>query len=53
MVILHRHPLETSGRKAELYSPREHLAFLLRFVLTGGRSLRRRERCAIWYDGRR
>ena len=53
MVILHRHPLETSGRKAELYSPREYLAFLLRFVLTGGRSLRRRERCAIWYDGRR
>lgn len=53
LVILHRHPLETSGRKAELYSPREHLAFLLRFVVTGGRSLRRRDRCTIWYDGRR
>jgi glycosyltransferase involved in cell wall biosynthesis len=53
MVILYRHPLLTSGRKADLYRPREHLAFFLGFVLTGGRSLRRRERCAIWYDGRR
>ncbi len=53
MVILHRHPLVTSGRKAELYRAREHVAFMLRFVLTGGRSLRRRESCAIWYDGRR
>ena len=52
-VILHRHPLVTSGRKAELYSPREHAAFLLGFVLSGGRSLRRRESCALWYDGRR
>jgi glycosyltransferase involved in cell wall biosynthesis len=52
-VILHWHPLHTSGRKADLYSWREHAAFLLRFLLTGGRVLRRRERCAIWYDGRR
>jgi len=52
-VILHRHALRTSGRKAELYSWREHAAFLLRVLLTGGRVLRRRERCAIWYDGRR
>lgn len=53
MVILHRHPLETSGRKAELYSAREHFAFLLRFALTGGRALRRRDACSVWYDGRR
>ena len=52
-VILHRHPLVTSGRKAELYSWREHAAFLLRWVLSGGRNLRRREACGIWYDGRR
>lgn len=51
--ILHRHPLLTSGRKAELYSAREHLAFMLRFVASGGRSLRRRESCSVWYDGRR
>jgi glycosyltransferase involved in cell wall biosynthesis len=53
MVILHRHPLATSARKARLYSPREHLAFLLRFILTGGRALRSREGASIWYDGRR
>jgi len=52
-VILHRHPLHTSDRKVRLYSPLEHFAFLLRFVATGGRSLRRREACSIWYDGRR
>jgi GT2 family glycosyltransferase len=52
-VILSRHPLVTSGRKAELYSWREHAAFLLSTVLTGGRALRRREGCSIWYDGRR
>ena len=52
-VILHRHPLVTSGRKAQLYSWREHAAFLLRWALSGGRNLRRREDCGIWYDGRR
>ena len=52
-VILHRHPLTTSGRKAELYSAREHARFMLRFVASRGRSLRRRESCDIWYDGRR
>jgi glycosyltransferase involved in cell wall biosynthesis len=52
-VILHRHPLVTSARKVELYSWREHSAFLLRWVLSGGRNLRRRDACWIWYDGRR
>jgi glycosyltransferase involved in cell wall biosynthesis len=52
-VILHRHPLATSGRKAELYSWREHAGFLFSFLVTGGRALRKRERCSIWYDGRR
>ena len=52
-VILHRHPLVTSGRKAELYSWREHASFWLRWLATGGRNLRRREGCRIWYDGRR
>ena len=52
-VILRRHPLATSGRKARLYSPREHLVFLLRFLASGGRALRRRDSCSVWYDGRR
>lgn len=53
LVILHSHPLPTSGRKAQLYTWREQLAFLFRFVTSGGRALRRREDCSIWYDGRR
>jgi glycosyltransferase involved in cell wall biosynthesis len=53
IVILNRHPLLTSDRKARLYSPREHLAFLAKTLLTAGRTLRRREDCSVWYDGRR
>jgi glycosyltransferase involved in cell wall biosynthesis len=53
VVILHRHPLQTSNRKVRLYSLAEHLAFMLRTVLSGGRALRDREACTLWYDGRR
>lgn len=53
IVILHRHPLLTSDRKTRLYTVREHLGFLLRTLVTGGRTLRRREDCSVWYDGRR
>ena len=53
IVILHRHPLATSGRKLELYSAGEIAGFMLRTVLTGGRTLRRADRCPVWYDGRR
>jgi glycosyltransferase involved in cell wall biosynthesis len=52
-VILHRHPLRTSARKAHLYSPRELLGFTLRTLLTGGRNLKDRRNCFAWYDGRR
>jgi glycosyltransferase involved in cell wall biosynthesis len=52
-VILHEHPLVTSGRKAELYTPREHLAFLWRMATRGRRTLRSRDACSVWYDGRR
>ena len=52
-VILHRHPLRTSDRKAHLYRPSEHFGFFLRFVLTRGRTLRSREGTHLWYDGRR
>lgn len=53
VTILHRHPLLTSGRKARLYTPREMLAFLVRTILRGGRTLRSPEDCYTWYDGRR
>jgi glycosyltransferase involved in cell wall biosynthesis len=52
-VILHRHPLQTSGRKKYLYSRREHLAFMLKMIVRGARTLRSREACYPWYDGRR
>jgi glycosyltransferase involved in cell wall biosynthesis len=53
IVILHRNPILTSGRKIDLYSPWETLRMLLRAVVTGGRSLRSRETTHLWYDGRR
>ena len=53
LVILHRHPLLTSGRKAHLYTLREGLGFYLRSVLTGGRPLRSAKGAFLWYDGRR
>ena len=52
-IILHRHPLVTSGRKLQLYSTREHLAFIWKMLTAGRRTLRSREACSIWYDGRR
>ncbi len=53
IVILHRHPLVTSARKFHLYTPREHLWFLAKTVLAGGRTLNSRQACHTWYDGRR
>lgn len=53
MLILSRHPLLTSGRKAHLYTPWEHLRFMAKAAFTLGRSLSRRDACPIWYDGRR
>ncbi len=51
--ILHRHPLHTSARKLRLYSGREMAGFMLRTVLSGGRTLTRPDDCFVWYDGRR
>ena len=53
IVVLHRHPLLTSGRKIDLYTPWETLLMLARAVVTGGRSFRKRETAHLWYDGRR
>lgn len=52
-VILHEHPLVTSARKLHLYTPWEHARFLAKTVLVGGRTLKSREECLTWYDGRR
>ena len=53
IVILHRHPLITSARKMHLYTGREHLLFLARTMLGFGKTLKSREACHTWYDGRR
>ena len=52
VVVLHRHPMLTSGRKVRLYALREHLKFIVRVILDPS-SLSRREACTLWYDGRR
>ena len=51
--ILHRHPIRTSDRKLALYGWRPFARLMLKTLATGGRTLRRREDCAPWYDGRR
>jgi glycosyltransferase involved in cell wall biosynthesis len=53
VVILHRHPLLTSARKLQLYTPQEHLRFVLKVVFSPNRILKSREECHTWYDGRR
>lgn len=52
-VILASHPLLTSARKVSLYKPGELFSFWVRAVVSPRATLRRREACAIWYDGRR
>jgi glycosyltransferase involved in cell wall biosynthesis len=52
-VILHRYPIVTSARKMHLYSRREHVRFLTRAVLRPRHTVRNREACPTWYDGRR
>ena len=53
IVILHRYPLLTSARKMHLYTPWEHLRFVLRTVFSHRKVLTDREACHTWYDGRR
>ena len=53
IVILDRHPLVTSARKAHLYTKTEHLKFMLKTVFSFGRTLRSAAECHTWYDGRR
>jgi len=54
IVILHHHPLLTSARKMYLYTPGEHVRFLLKAVLSPKKVLSNRDAChTYWYDGRR
>lgn len=53
IVILHRHPLASSDRKLALYGWGELARFVVKTVATGGATLRRKEDCPAWYDGRR
>ena len=52
-VILTDHPLLTSARKLDLYTSREVLRFLSRAFTRPRKTLRSREACEFWYDGRR
>ncbi|HSC96152.1 MAG TPA: glycosyltransferase [Burkholderiales bacterium] len=53
IVILHRHPLLTSDRKLQLYGWRRLTWFVLKTIVSGGRTLRNRKDCFAWYDGQR
>jgi glycosyltransferase involved in cell wall biosynthesis len=53
VVVLHRHPLRTSDRKARLYKWHELVTFIVKTIIRGGRTLRSAEECFAWYDGRR
>lgn len=53
IVILHRHPLRSSDRRARLHDRGEFFLFICRMIVTRGRSLRSRTDCGLWYDGRR
>jgi len=53
MVILRRHPLETSARKLHLYSIGEILRFLASMIFRPRRTSKSRVACQPWYDGRR
>ena len=48
-----REPIITSARKVRMHSPRFVLAQSFFIVLGGKNSLRKRERLALWYDGKR
>ena len=53
IVILHRHPLETSARKLSLYTRLEYLRFLRKAIFNPRQTVTSREACKPWYDGRR
>lgn len=46
-------PIITSARKLRMHSPRVVLGQSLFVILRGERGLRRRDKLALWYDGKR
>jgi glycosyltransferase involved in cell wall biosynthesis len=48
-----REPIVTSARKIRMHSPRFVLAQSLFIIFGGERALKKREKLALWYDGRR
>lgn len=46
-------PIETSPRKLNLYSPKEFSKLLWNILSNWKSTLRNKEACQIWYDGRR
>lgn len=53
VVILSKFPLLTSGRKIQLYGRRELGRFFLKAFLRPTATMKNREACSPWYDGRR
>ncbi|HOW66730.1 MAG TPA: glycosyltransferase [Candidatus Paceibacterota bacterium] len=53
VVILHRHPLQTSSRKLHLYGSREIVRFIFLLSTQGRKALKSPSACFPWYDGRR
>jgi len=53
IVILHRHPMLTSGRKMRLYSRTEYFHFFRKALFSPRTTVKSREACIPWYDGRR
>jgi len=52
-LILHLHPLLTSDRKLRLYGWGKLSWFMLKTIVSGGRTLHNRRDCFAWYDGKR
>ncbi len=52
-VILRKHRILTSDRKAHLYKVRDWLRLVWRFIQSPRRAVRGKDKPDIWYDGRR
>ena len=52
-VVLRRHPIVVSARKTHLYTPWEHIRYLLRSTFARRKTLTDPKACNLWYDGRR
>jgi glycosyltransferase involved in cell wall biosynthesis len=51
--IIREEKLVTSARKIHLYGRRTHIRFFFKVLLFHRQIVKNRERCILWYDGRR